>query len=659
MLRKLQLLVAALLLQTTVSHAQSASLVRTLSDSDSMTVAYVTMSPDEKWLVFTQYEPRIGNGCCPEGGVVSRLMIRPLSGGPLRELPIAIGFHDRARFTPAGDRLVFLSTLPKRNEADKKVYVVSAPFDTRTGELTGPPRQISIDGVNTWGGRVTPDVSPDGRWIVYVGSGTNAIKIVPVTGGIAKTLVEPQTFPESIAWSADGQFLSYVVADGPAGAAEQGLIATVKWMRMRVSRDGGAAVVVARSIDRLGPLAPDGLNSYAIPWNSLWRGSTLRWFAASGQLLGEFTLPPRSAPIHSAFVAGGRYIIGSGDNSVLERKIVPVDGGPIRRPTTGTDSECTDGWRVGGEFQVCTVDASQRTLRLTTSAGDMKGQTVRVSDDPSHRRTVGSWEGQVVYLAGDLSTPANWRLMALSLKDGSRKQLAQNVLGLPCCDPRGAGDMQYGMAGGEFYYRQARGNRVQLRAVRVGGESRLIGEIPAGAAANGAVVFQNRIVYLESDKDSARLQLVPGAGRPAKTLATTGAAAPYIRYALSHDGRQLAVGKGTHALFVYRLDAEGNFQGLADPITLPFDSWRAPTWLPDGSGLLMIAVSGAGSEVALVKMADPLNPVLLAKDDPVVKIGYSLSPDGKFVAYSSEPQKGSSIYLIDVAQMMKRFPVRK
>jgi Tol biopolymer transport system component len=104
MLRKLPLLVAGLLLQTTVSHAQSASLVRSLSDSDSMSVAYVTMSPDEKWLVFTQYAP--GVGMAPTSGV-SRLMIRPLSGGPLRELSIARGFNDRARFTPAGDRLVF------------------------------------------------------------------------------------------------------------------------------------------------------------------------------------------------------------------------------------------------------------------------------------------------------------------------------------------------------------------------------------------------------------------------------------------------------------------------------------------------------------------------------------------------------------------------
>ena len=77
MLRKLPLFVTGLLLQTTVSHAQSASLVRSLFDSDSVAIGYVTMSPDEKWLVFTQYAPRVG--VAPTSHV-SRLMIRPLFG---------------------------------------------------------------------------------------------------------------------------------------------------------------------------------------------------------------------------------------------------------------------------------------------------------------------------------------------------------------------------------------------------------------------------------------------------------------------------------------------------------------------------------------------------------------------------------------------------
>ena len=59
------------------------------------------------------------------------------------------------------------------------------------------------------------------------------------------------------------------------------------------------------------------------------------------------------------------------------------------------------------------------------------------------------------------------------------------------------------------------------------------------------------------------------------------------------------------------------------------------------------------SEVALVKLADPEHPVLLTKDDPVSKWGHALSPDGKYVAYPSERKKGGSIYLIEVAELLK------
>ena len=56
-------------------------------------------------------------------------------------------------------------------------------------------------------------------------------------------------------------------------------------------------------------------------------------------------------------------------------------------------------------------------------------------------------------------------------------------------------------------------------------------------------------------------------------------------------------------------------------------------------------------------------------DDPETKDSFVLSPDGKYVAYSSFEGKGgspyerhrsgSAIYLIDVAQVMKQLLVRK
>lgn len=36
-----------------------------------------------------------------------------------------------------------------------------------------------------------------------------------------------------------------------------------------------------------------------------------------------------------------------------------------------------------------------------------------------------------------------------------------------------------------------------------------------------------------------------------------------------------------------------------------------------------------------------------------------MSPDGKYVAYPSEQLKGSSIYLIEVAQLLKQVQAKK
>ena len=66
----------------------------------------------------------------------------------------------------------------------------------------------------------------------------------------------------------------------------------------------------------------------------------------------------------------------------------------------------------------------------------------------------------------------------------------------------------------------------------------------------------------------------------------------------------------------------------------------------------------ASTEVALVKLSDPSHPILLTKDDPVSKWGHAMSPDGKYDAYASEHLKGSAIYMIDVAELLKRGPTR-
>jgi hypothetical protein len=218
--------------------------------------------------------------------------------------------------------------------------------------------------------------------------------------------------------------------------------------------------------------------------------------------------------------------------------------------------------------------------------------------------------------------------------------------------------MYYGITGNEFYYRRVRRDRLEIHAMRVSGESRLVADVPASLLGKtGFAVYQNRVIYQDQVKDTGRVLMVTGPGRAPKTLARF-AKSPGGELVLSHDGRQLAVSRDgvPDTLFIFHFDAGGALQGPPRTIKLPFEYWYEMFWLPDNSGLTMIAQpKGAPvTEVALVKLADPEHPVLLTKADPVSKWGHILSPDGKYVAYPSEQLKGSSIYLIEVAELLKR-----
>jgi Tol biopolymer transport system component len=635
MLRKLQLFVIGLLVHTTLAPAQSAPLARKVFSSDSMSVLYPTLSPDEKWLVFPA---SISNQ-------ETRLMIQPLAGGRPRQLAMAGGVHTQPRFTPRGDRLLFVSSLPQRSPTDGAAYLVSAPFDTRTGILTGPPRQITMDGVRQSSGWRNFAISPDGQSIAYVGDGSNAIKVIPFTGGSARTIIEPPSLPSRIAWSPDGKFVSYELAE------------TSGFTRVRVSRSGGRPLVTVRSSESLGSWSADNAYSFSIAFKS--DGSTkLRLFDSGGRFLGELGLPTRQTVLYSAFAVGSKFILGASSNAVATVKVVSVAGGPIRQISPGTDYEWPAAWSPDGE----PTYTSNGVLSQVSLRGDLKRQ-VRIPEDANRQNNLlRLQDGHLIYAVGSAAEPANFRIMGLSLADGSRTELVRDVLTLPCCEPTGPGGMYYGLYGGEFYFRTLHGNRVRLHAMRVGRGSRLIGEIPAATIRGSAAVFQSRIVYLEPTKDSIRLQLVTGTGRLPVTLATYGSEGIYTEFAWSHDGRQLAVSTMRPQSFsIYRFDDDGNLQGSPQVHQLPFEYWYETFWLPDGSGLTMIAQPRGASvtEVVVVKLADPQNPLLLTKNDPVNKWGHALSPDGKFVSYASDQPKGSSIYLIEMVELLKQVRARK
>ena len=65
-------------------------------------------------------------------------------------------------------------------------------------------------------------------------------------------------------------------------------------------------------------------------------------------------------------------------------------------------------------------------------------------------------------------------------------------------------------------------------------------------------------------------------------------------------------------------------------------------------------MTGVANEthVFLVSLRDAEPPVCITRDDPSIRWGYSLSPDGRYVAYAAEIPRGSSIWRVDLGDVL-------
>ena len=634
MFRKFLLNGAALALQLSSAAAQSGSVAKSIFSSDTIEVGLSspTISPDEKWLVFVR---AISNRD-------TRVMIRPMAGGEVRELVTGKGVFMNPRFSPKGDRLVLASDLPRRDPSDDKYYLVTAPFDTRTGTLSAPVRQLTLDGTEQSSSHASA-FSPDGKWIAYMAWPSRALRIIPVDGGNARTLTDKERGFAWPTWTPDGRALLYETREGD------------EFLRKRVSLDGGAPVTVLRSKEALGSLTPD--NHYSIVQQAGGQSNVrvVRVFAADGHRLGDVSVPARTWN-RGGFAVNGKYLLGTRSNAVAPIKLVATTGGPIRQLTKGDVYDWAGSWNPNGELYVWTETGGHTALALVTREGRELSRAAIPDSAPI--RSLGEQDGSLLLIDGPLSATNGSRLVLLNPKDGSRKELVRGIQSENTIS--GPGGMYYALYDGEAFYEQSKNGRIQVRAINLRGESRLVGELPVDRPERSAIaVFHTRMAYSQGLADSVRLQLVTGPGQKPRTLGTFPKDQAPGELAWSHDGRQLTTylspgGKQTQ--LVYRFDAAGAVQGPPLSFALPFEYWYEIFWLPDGSGFTMIAQPrGKGTTVvALVKLADPEHPILLTKDDPRSTWGHSLSPDGKYVAYASEVPRGSSIYLIDVAELIKR-----
>lgn len=614
-----------LIVVTSPGSTQQPSWIRHVMDDSSGSLGSGDITPDERWIVYTRDLSQ----------QESEVLVRATAGGAPRKLVDVRGRHLFVRFSPKGDRVLFASSIPQRDPADISMYIMAAPFDSRTGTLSGPPRQISFDPI-IMQPRFRPAISPDGELVAYVDGRTTAVKVVPITGGNARTLFTPSrrhvpSAPSTLSWTPDGAFVRYTIAESRDQTSSY-----------QVSVNGGTPTAAGTA-----GLAVQGGRLFA-RYSRVARGkpATLRFFDSNGRQSGtDLVLPSalgNGLPLPSP---DGKYLVFSSFAALADIRIVATTGGPVRNTVTATAYDWPVGWT-----------ADSRIVLWTTADREMPAyRGARADGSLTTTSAVGEGAGSAVAVIGATIIERPWgrsqsAFQAVNPTDGSRRRLVDGAYDdRGCCRAPGGA---YTASADEFFFTRRVNGRIEVRAATLAGGDRLVAELPPTAVDEDKAVFGDRVAYTEPVGDSVRL-LVKSGRAAALRLATFARGQAVGESVWSWDGRRLAVQSETSPqIHIYEFDGAGKLVGGPTRLTTPFSYQYELMWLRDGSALTMVAQprDAPSSHIAVVPLADPSRPLILTRDDPSNKWGHALSPDGKLVAYSAERLGEAGLWLIDVEQ---------
>lgn len=618
-------------------------MTRLFSD-DSLEIRAVggpVLSPDGQWLLFATSTAEAGS-----------LWVVPAAGGDPVRLTSGRYADGRPAWFPSGDRIAFLSDRPSA-PGNPQSYVMVLPLDPRTGRAAGPPRQVTLEPATRFA------VSSDGQWIAYSARRDTVftLMVIPSTGGSTRTLsdVRGPDMIRNVRWSRDGAFV--YLTQRRTGSPVRSI--------MRVSVAGGSAQEVGTVPLKEGPFAiSPGAEFVLMPTEQgpavapVFEVATIE-----GRPIARLALPRNMTA--TGFTPDGRGLLAVQSNMVAPIRVVPVAGGPARQLTEARAYDWPLGWSQDGSRLYVETQANGHgaVLEIAVNGGPATQWLI-----PSVARNPWTISRDGRYLAyrgidssqsGDLTS-----LVIRRLSDGQTRVVTRarhSAMMQPSASGPGGG---WWRNGDEFLYFERRSDQLELRSTPPEGPARLLRGFPMSLAVRtGFGVHGNRIAYSEKRGDSIAVFLAEGqSGRPrllaavAGEPAGTGEGGPVW----SHDGRWLAFGfyppgNGSRCS-VLLIGVGANGRLAAPPRVLdagPQWGWNIE-WLPDDRAFTVFGMTGQAyqTHVFLVSLREGERPVALTRDDPSTRWGYALSPDGRYVAYPAEIPRGSSIWRLDLGNVL-------
>jgi Tol biopolymer transport system component len=267
------------------------------------------------------------------------------------------------------------------------------------------------------------------------------------------------------------------------------------------------------------------------------------------------------------------------------------------------------------------------------------------------------------YADGVLLSVVDGNLVAQGF-DADRQALEGQALPIAAAveyyNPRDLGHFSVSGAG-LLVYRQARLRRTQLVWLdRAGKELAKVGE-PSYYAGLHLAPGGRTLAAVRSDSGGADSDVwVLDLQRPQATRSTFVSARNDVLAALSPDGTQLAVwaeggaGRKGSTLWIQPTSGSGTQQPLQERT-----SFNVTGWSPDGA-LLVGATQEAetGFDVAYLALADPSKIVRLTSSR-FNEVDPALSPDGRWIAYSSDETGRSEVFVCDFPKAARKWQVSR
>jgi hypothetical protein len=588
---------------------------------DSVQLNGIVTSPDRRWLMFSTACSL--TACSAPWGGEDGIWIMPSDGHAKPTRLLSPGHIDRQpAWFPSGDRMAFVSDRVSR-DGSHKTYVMSVAIDQKTGTVVGQPQQITTDEAVYVG-----QISPDGKLLSYWIPGENSIKVVPATGGAARTLVKmPGVFPPFI-WARDGKTLYFVVL-------VRGTRSGGTWYK--VSVDGGAATRAYQNPAAM-PYAPNtDMHVVQVRRGDSKKAGVQRveLFDAKDRLVGAAdSLTDDMAFYFPRGTSDGMYVQSSNRRHV--NYLVSLEDGTTR-PLAASRFAWVDGWLDNSTLTVDGKDANGGIVATLDTAGH-EGAHVTLPADAGGccgwNGVVGSavsfWRGDTVYSA--------------DARTGAIKKLTANATGGPSDYGRGG----FYSDGDRFLVRVVNGQQVELRGITRDGRSTLLRAFAKSDPILTTAVNGDLVAWAIASHDSVTIFSARGpTGRPHRLTAQRNKPGRFFQIAWSFDATMLAI-TGLTAdppLSVIHVDESGVARGAAVILNPRATEPWTLRWTPDNRSVVVTATPiGAKDEVLMRVPIDPKEaPTFYARNDEWAFV----SPDGKHAAYPSVRTLGTTIWWVD------------